>query len=513
MFTTALFSSRKTCAVISSLLLALLFAQCSSFSSMDDFRRAREQASRGEGRAVVSKIMGDIDDMNPSMHGVAVDTVAVVEGPEARDALLAMLDKPALRAPETRERIINHLIRRDDPGTADELYARYQKDPSFLTGEVVEYFGSQRYTPAIGDIKAVINQGRFVDEGIRALSMMREGDAEKFVLAVADAPGTRGRAEAIRSLPRLMHPYYKKNAHGLIRQLITQKDPRDRDDYLAALQAAGGLGMQTDFFDILKNVHTTSKDAAVRAQALESMARMKGVDSYLMSRDLQLPLAEKQSMLSVWKGEQEGKTSRTYRRRVSGAQPAVAERPTRQTTRNSRAKKPVRPAHTEKPAPAALADTTPLDSAPEIPGPRRAASDEPKTEKPAQAPAPEAGDAEGRAYRAKVVETLSSVTPPNVANALAQRIHNAFMSYADFNTPSAQFIVRSYQKAFGGDEAHARRLLTRGLTQPGSLGAVIRNVKAEYASEEMRIYVLSNLFALPRWQASVLLEQSEKNFF
>ena len=156
---------------------------------------------------------------------------------------------------------------------------------------------------------------------------------------------------------------------------------------------------------------------------------------------------------------------------------------------------------------------------PNIPGPEpRTVADESreedkdaKKEKPEAKPDPTT--AEGRAYRARVVETLSAVTPPNVARKLVRRIHNAFMSYADFNTPSAKFVIRSYRKAFGGDDAKIRRILSRGLNQPGSLGAVIRNIKAEYGSDEMRIYVIANLFALPRWQASILLEQHEKGTF
>lgn len=493
------------------LLIALLLSQCTSLKTMDDFRRAREKANRGDGREVVSNIMGDIDDVDPSMHGVAIDTVAVVDGPEARDALFRMLDKPALRSPDTRRRILSHLIRRDEPGTVDELYERSRRNPSSLTGEVVEYFGMRRYTPAIPDIKRMVDDGRFVKEGIRALSMMREGDAEKFVLSIANNERHPGRPTAIQSLPRLMHPYYKKNARGMIRQLISQPPGSSgKEEYLAALHAAGGLGMQEDLFETLKEIHTKSPDPAVRSQALESMARMKGVDSYLMARDLRLPLAEKQSLLSLWKGEQGNndnadRSSRsTYRRRVSryDNNERSSRRKSRPTTRERRQAREKNRTATALPG---------GEPSPDIPGPgSRTVAEE---EQGGKAIPDEPSDAEGRAYRAKVMETLMTVTPPKIASDLSRRVHNAFMSYADFNTPSAKFVIRSYRKAYGGDDAQIRRLLARGLNQPGSLGAVIRNVKTEYGSDAMRVYVIANLFALPRWQASILLEQFEKGTF
>lgn len=510
MLTTTIFSRRIPRAFLICTLVLPLLAECASMNSMEDFRRAREQANRGEGREVISGVMNSIDDLSPDMHGIAVDTVAVVDGPDGQKALLQMLDKPNLRTPQTRKRIVDHLVRRDEPGTVDALYERYRRDPSYLTGEMVEYFGTRRYTPAIPDIKSVVRNGRFVQEGLRALSMMRESEAEKFVLATASNPGQPGRAEAIRSLPRIMHPYYKKNARGLVRQLINQRDVENKGEYLAALSAAGGMGMQEDFFATLKEIHTTSKDPAVRTQALESMARMKGVDSYLMARDLQLPLAEKQSLLSLWKGDQAAASNsrssgerRTHRRRVSRYIEDPPQYDYKRKRRNRTKSQPSRARddrRNARRAPTGVAAR--VEPTPDIPGPRTAADESPKKGEP-EAPAPGAGSA----YRAKVVETLAGVTPPSVARKLAQRIHNAFMSYKDFNTPSAKFVIRSYRKAFGGDEAAIRGMLGRGLSHPGSLSAVIKNVKAEYPSNEMRVYVIANLFALPRWQASILLEQ------
>ena len=92
------------------------------------------------------------------------------------------------------------------------------------------------------------------------------------------------------------------------------------------------------------------------------------------------------------------------------------------------------------------------------------------------------------------------------ARGLMGQMHKAFRSYAESETESSQFFRRSYMRYFGVDEQKALELMGKGINVPGSLNAILKNVKKEYGSESMQVYALSRFFAIPRWQAQVLIQ-------
>ena len=59
---------------------------------------------------------------------------------------------------------------------------------------------------------------------------------------------------------------------------------------------------------------------------------------------------------------------------------------------------------------------------------------------------------------------------------------------------------------YGINESKAIELMQKGINVPGSLNAILKNIKQEYGSESMQVYALSRFFAIARWQAQVLIE-------
>ncbi len=116
-----------------------------------------------------------------------------------------------------------------------------------------------------------------------------------------------------------------------------------------------------------------------------------------------------------------------------------------------------------------------------------------------------AASRQARRYRDRISANFRQTLGGDQAYDLELRLHNALLSYAESDSPSSQFLLRAYKKRYGGNEASLRKRMSRGLNQPGVLGAVISGVKREYDSRPLRIYALSRLFMIPRWQAEMLL--------
>ena len=94
--------------------------------------------------------------------------------------------------------------------------------------------------------------------------------------------------------------------------------------------------------------------------------------------------------------------------------------------------------------------------------------------------------------------------PEDAALSLLRRINSALIAYSESSSPATDFMIRSYKRRYGGGDENSRQLLSRGIHLNGSLAAILQNMKREYKSVHMHAF--ADMFAIPRWQASVLLD-------
>ena len=218
-----------------------------------------------------------------------------------------------------------------------------------------------------------------------------------------------------------------------------------------AVEGLGRWGEPTAAFDILKNIYENSEDETLRAGALMAMARLRGVAPDVIEREYETALVDVDAEMERMRREQEKK------------QPAVVE------------KKKIDPTPTVK----------------------RTTTTSGKMVK------------YGADYRKRLGSRFDEAFGPELSGEIQNTINNALKSYAGWNenNPTAAFILRSYRKHFGGDNAAQKERLQLGLSHPGSFSVIVRNVIDEYKTDAMRAYAISQFFeGIKRWQATIILD-------
>ena len=110
----------------------------------------------------------------------------------------------------------------------------------------------------------------------------------------------------------------------------------------------------------------------------------------------------------------------------------------------------------------------------------------------------------GRGIRSALIQRLGS----RKASVLLERIDRYLKRHAENKGDVTNFLVRSYQRHYRRkrlDSQEARRLMQKGSAYPGSLRAVVKNIKREYRKAPLRDYSLSKIFRIRRSQAKLLL--------
>lgn len=387
------------------------------------------------------------------------------ESAESRDFVMAQVKaKPELITPQ----IVDLLIKRDFPGTPDVLFGAVKTRPGLLTPTVAQYFIGKRYAPFIPMIAANIEKGENVEQNVKILSGMNTVESNNALLELA-GKDTPARPSVLRVLPDIKEPEARQRAETILEETWKNNEP-----------------------------------GPLRTTALEGYAAIRGVDPADLDRDRAFPMADAQGDLAVNsladRTQTEQKTQPTNRNIPQRTQPSNPVTPVQ----------PQRPA--DKTEPKDKKDAQKTETKPD----KSDRKDEKKTVEDKrlrperEEPAPALDERASAAYRERLnrlfVDTFGETGGP----AVLRRIQDSLATYGESRSPSADFMVRSYRRRYGGTDGAIRKLLSRGLRQPDCLGVVVQNIKAEYAGKEMQVYALARFFALQRWQAQVILELSNE---
>ncbi|MBE7440178.1 MAG: HEAT repeat domain-containing protein [Spirochaetales bacterium] len=443
---------------LSCILLILTGTACATFSSGDAFQEARREAAESDQKAeqVVQRIAAEMDSIPPAHRITAIETLGSIRSPAAEEALFRMLEHPGYQNQMERERIIQTIAEKGGQQNAERLYERFRARPELMNDDLMLFLGREQIASAIPDIKNYIEQNRFIFTGLKSLGLMNHESAEEYLLLVARNPAHPGRAVAVENLGRFRTQQFSRPAEKYVHQLLASQDLNSQNVFVAAIMALGHMGYRKDNYAVLKNIYETTPDEKIRNQSLEALAKMRGMDSHLMARDLSMPLAE--STLAL---------------RQQNYDPPAPRSSSKKSRRQSTKKAATAKKEIEK-----------------------------KNEKPAASRSSE--------YRLRLIANLSRSMPEKTVASLLKQINNAFLAYSNYDDSASQFVRRSFAKFYSISEDEARNYLSRGLTQDRSLHAVLKNVIEEYKTTDMRSYAVSQLFSIPRWQASVLVEYAEK---
>lgn len=362
-------------------------------------------------------------------------------------------------------RVAEYLVKKDIPGTPDALFAAARDKPSMLTPPVAQYFIDKRYAPFIPMIVSNIEKGENVDQNLKILSTMNSPEANTAVLDLARRD-TPVRTQAMRVLPDIKEPEAREQAQVLLEQTWKTNEP-----------------------------------GAVRSTALESYAQMRGVDPKDLERDRAFPMADVQADLSV--NTLPEKQEPKVQNRVVPRETVQPARPAPQQTRPQPQQAVVTPRPDAKKTEPEK-KTEPKNERKAEPVPQQ-----PRTDSSGEK-APPLDERASAAYRNRIQNLMLDTFGESGGPYVMRRIQDSLATYGESRSTSADFMIRSYRKRFGGSEAVIRQLLARGLRQPDSLGAVIASIKEEYPGKEMQVYAIARLFALQRWQAQVILELSSE---
>ena len=94
------------------------------------------------------------------------------------------------------------------------------------------------------------------------------------------------------------------------------------------------------------------------------------------------------------------------------------------------------------------------------------------------------------------------------ASILLKKVDLSLKEHTKNKSDVRDFLVRSYRRHYGKKQVDPQKtliLIQKGLRYPGSLKAVVKNLKREYQQPPLRTYALSKIFKISRSQAELLL--------
>ena len=105
---------------------------------------------------------------------------------------------------------------------------------------------------------------------------------------------------------------------------------------------------------------------------------------------------------------------------------------------------------------------------------------------------------------------LASRLGVTIAWELLEKIDRSLKEHAEKGSEFRSFLVRSYQRQRPKKDLSfqdAQALMRKGIYRPGSLKAILRNIKREFKKKPLESYSLSKLFGISRSNAKFILSQ------
>ncbi|MCB1169721.1 MAG: HEAT repeat domain-containing protein [Leptospiraceae bacterium] len=473
----------KKISAMAGLILMSALASCGGpgIREPEFYDQAEKMIQEGNGQEVASQILENSAEIPAEQKDRAIDLLDSLGPEKGRDALMGLYNRPGFNEPARREAIVARLLKREDGITADFLRTRVLQDPdlynsvvgsymlrqgdaasarffvamaekdrSILNGEMANLFGTHKTVEAVPLLKYMAENSVDPADAFDALTAIKDGGAAEYVLQSAADANHPSRLYAVRYLPQLGN---NELTVPVLRSIVLNYRSENTEILHQAMESLGETEYSDESYNALKRVFLNVDSTETQAAAIVAMARMRDMEPQALLEELKEE-ARKQPPEETKKPEVAVVTKPD--------RPEPRPRPPRKTTETK-----IRPGQYSK-----------------LPY--------------------------SKAQSARYVKMLGQVLGENLGSAPARntmgQIHNSFRSYSESSTQSSKFFVRSYMRYYSINESKALELMKEGINVPGSLNAILSNVRREYGNESMQVYALSRFFAIPRWQSQVLLE-------
>lgn len=446
--------------------LALVFGACQSYNSAQDLRDARTRIQSGQGQEQIQGIVANYAEIPAGLRDEAIQAVASDPSARGQQAVVALLEHPATSS-ENRTLALSLLVARNEPQSAPAILAAVESEPGLATPDVLTYFGRQKTEAALPLLERSASNPALSAAAIDALLAYRSEASYDIVLGLArKSDNVDVRLNALTAVRRIDDALLQEKARVPYRELVANYQTEPRELVQIAFEELAIHNKDDLTFDIFRDVYNATTDPDIKRMSLASMALIRGVDPSVMEAQLRpKPVEEKVEVV------------RDQRK------PALTDADSRLEYLRNRERTRARELAAER-APHARVTTRARAGA-----------------RPGAYPAD---------YRRRLDRAFDAAFQGD-SQILQNQIHSALLSYRDSDEDKAQFIYRSYRRQYGGDDEGQRERLKDGINYPGSLSSVVWNVIEEYPDDPLRIFALSQLFAIKRWQATILLQLVREN--
>lgn len=446
--------------------LALALGACQSYNTVQDLRDARTRIQSGQGQEQVQGIVANYAEIPAGLRDEAIQAVASDPSARGQQAVVQLLEHPATNQ-ENRALALSLLVARNEPQSAPAILAAVESEPGLVTPDVLTYFGRQQTEAALPLLERNASNPALSAAAVDALLAFRNAAAYDIVLGLArKSESAEVRLTALTAVRRIDDALLQEKARVPYRELVANYQTEPRELVTIAFEELAIHGKDDLTFDIFRDVYNSTSDPDIKRMSLASMALIRGVDPSVIEAQLRpKPVEEK---VEVVRDERK---------------PALTDAESRLEYLRNRERTRARELATAR-------ETQP-----------RARTQTRTGARPGAYPAD---------YRRRLGRAFDSAFQSD-SRLLQNQIHSALLSYRDSDEDKARFIYRSYRKQFGGDDEGQRERLKDGINYPGSLSSVVWNVIEEYPDDPLRIFALSQLFAIKRWQATILLQLVREN--
>ena len=436
-------------------LLLLAGVACSSFPEREWMQEQAPAIRRGEGNRAIEQIVAGFERVRPSDRELAISTVAAAPEPGSTTALLTLLSKPASTVPvQEKGLIVAELRGREDERIPDAIIAAATAEPELVTENLVRYFDEGRMENAIPLVKRTLEEPRFIDVCLAMLASFDRPDLNEYILALGkrrESPEVR--LAALKTASAFESESMVTATTAVFEEIVRNADTEPDPVVKLALEYLGTRPATEERLTILREFYQDSENAELREQAVDALVTMQAVErSTVMSR---------------------------LNANLDGADVNLAIQNSRTATRREQER-------TERVVPTARTERTQTRRNTNLRRPTSYPSD----------------------YLARLTRRLNSELGSHRGNDRRVRIDNALRSFAGRdNLAMARLVQRSYQKFFPNEDAEAiKRRLEQGVSMPGSLSIIVWNIVDEYDTDPMRVYVISRMFSVARWEAEIILQ-------
>ncbi|MCB1320518.1 MAG: hypothetical protein KDK34_09715, partial [Leptospiraceae bacterium] len=374
-----------------------------------------------------------------------------------QQALVELIDKNATDT-EQKQQIATLLIQRGEEDTPAALVAAAQKHPEMVNEQLIDYFVSKKYEPAIPVLKQSIENNRHPEKCIDALRNYNREELDLYILALGqDKNNAPVRLKALQTVSGIESDNIREKATPTFEQIVKDYQDEPAEVVLVAMNFLKTLPYDERRYALLREIYENTDDPALKEATLATLAELRDTSLEEMQRFLNNTMEGADVELAVISTEE------SPRREV----PVERTQPQRRTTR---------------------VDETP---------PRRTTRTTTTGRRPTSYPDD---------YADRLLRALQTELGDELGRRIYSRVDNALKAYASARDNSvAGLLVRSYARQWSGDEDANRERMDLGVRYPGSLSVIVWNITDEYDTRSLQIYAIAEIFSINRWEAEIVL--------